>query len=292
MVALPAGFWSGWVVVLTLVSLAGLAWLVLSIYFLPNSDHGAEEDPVWDTDLREGSQAPPLWWFWMLLGAMVFSLVYLILYPGLGSYSGLLNWSQGSRVTESFNNFSAQFDEPRLTIAELSLAEIQDDLDLMATAERIFKRECAACHGPDGRGQAEMFPNLMDVDWQWGSSPEQIEQSIRNGRRPVMPPWQAIIGEDNVQQVADYVQQLGSAGADSHAGKAVYDQNCLACHGPDGTGNIMLGAPNLVDTSWLYGDSLSAIVTSIADGRAGVMPVFNTRLDDTQVRLLVAMLAR
>lgn len=291
MADLPSGFWSGWIVVLTLFSLAGLAWLVLSVYFMPGAEHNPDDDPVWDTDLREGSSAPPLWWFWMLLGAMVFSLVYLILYPGLGSYTGLLNWSAGSRIVESLDNFEQRFNDQRELIASSSLAEIQNDIELMETAERIFKRECAACHGPDGRGQATMFPNLLDVDWQWGESPEQIEQSIRDGRQPLMPAWQAIIGEEGVRNVADYVQQMNSA-SDSHAGKAVYDQYCMACHGADGTGNIFLGAPSLVDRSWLYGSSLDSIVHTIANGRNGVMPAFAERLDDMQIHLLVAMLAR
>lgn len=292
MADLPTGFWSGWIIVLTLFSLAGLAWLVLSIYFQPGAQHDPDDEPVWDTDLREGSSAPPLWWFWMLLGSMVFSLIYLILYPGLGSYTGLLNWSAGSRIMESTNNFDQLFDAQRNAIAESSLAEIQNDLELMETAERIFRRECAACHGPDGRGQAEMFPNLMDVAWQWGASAEQIEASIRNGRRPLMPGWQAILGDDTVSSVADYVQQISSARAASHAGKVTYDQYCAVCHGTDGAGNELLGAPNLADRSWLYGPSLESIVYSIANGRSGVMPGFAERLDDTQIRLLVAMLAR
>lgn len=291
MADLPSGFWSGWILVLTAFSLAGLAWLVLSVYLMPGAEPGPDGEPVWDTDLREGSNAPPLWWFWMLLGAMVFSLVYLILYPGLGSYPGLLNWSAGKRIIESTNNFKQRFNEQRDAIAASSLAEIQNDLDLMVIAERIFRRECAACHGPDGRGQAEMFPNLMDVDWQWGATAEQIEQTIRNGRQPMMPAWQAIIGADNVGQVADYVQQFNTA-ADTHAGKVVYDQYCMACHSADGSGNVLLGAPSLADSSWLYGSSIDSIVHSVANGRSGVMPAFATRLDDLQVKLLVALLAR
>lgn len=291
MADLPSGFWSGWIVVLTLFSLAGLTWLVLSVYFQTGAEHDADGEPVWDTDLREGSSAPPLWWFWMLLGAMVFSLVYLILYPGLGSYAGLLNWSAGSRIIESTDNFEQRFDAQRELIAATSLTEIQNDIGLMETAERIFRRECATCHGPDGRGQATMFPNLMDVEWQWGSTPEQIEQSIRNGRQPLMPAWQTIIAEENVNILADYVQQINTAN-ESHAGKAVYDQYCMACHGTDGTGNVLLGAPSLADRSWLYGSSLESIVYSITNGRNGVMPPFAQRLDDMQIRLLVAMLAR
>lgn len=291
MADLPTGFWSGWIIVLTCVSLATLTWLVLSVYFAKESSEHHEE-PVWDTDLREGGNAPPLWWFWMLLAALVFSLVYLMLYPGLGSYKGLLNWSQGKRIVESYETYDSSFQDIRADIASQNLAEIQNDLDLMQTAERIFKRECATCHGPDARGQASLFPNLMDVDWQWGASAEQIEQTIRGGRVANMLAWQSILGDEGVSQVSDYVAKMSDDNSSSHPGQAVYQQNCVACHGVDGSGNTLLGAPNLADNIWLYGGDLETITASIATGRAGVMPAFAERLDDAQIKLLVAMLAR
>ena len=291
MADLPTGFWGGWIVVLTLVGLITLAWLVFSIYFSADAKKEPEGEPVWDSNLRVGSNAPPLWWFWMILAAMVFSIIYLMLYPGLGTYKGLLNWSQGSRLVESYEGYNESFAQVRADIAATSLAEIQNDLGLMETAERIFARECSTCHGPDARGQASIFPNLMDVDWQWGSSAQDIELTIRNGRNANMLAWESILGV-NVGPVADYVMQLGNDGIESHAGKAAYDQNCSACHGVDGSGNILLGAPNLADDIWLYGGELEEIQASIASGRKGVMPAFGKRLDDAQVKLLVAMLAR
>lgn len=291
MADLPTGFWSGWIIVVTLVGLFTLAWLVFSIYFSADAKKEPEHETVWDTDLREGSNAPPLWWFWMILAAMVFSLIYLMLYPGLGSFSGFLNWSQGSRIVESYEGYDESFAQARADIAATSLAELQNDLNLMQTAERIYTRECSACHGPDARGQASIFPNLMDVDWQWGSSAEQIEQTIRGGRTANMLAWESILGV-NIGPVADYVLQLGEEGIETHAGKPVYEQNCAACHGIDGAGNPLLGAPNLADDIWLYGGELETIQASIASGRNGVMPAFERRLDDAQIKLLVAMLAR
>ena len=291
MAELPTGFWSGWVIVLTCVSFAALIWMVLSVYFARGADEHAEQEPVWDNDLREGSSAPPLWWFWMLLATLVFSLIYLMLYPGLGSYRGLLNWSQGSRIVESYANYDANFLEARSRIAGSDLAEIQNDLGLMQTAERIFMRECSACHGPDARGQASLFPNLMDIDWQWGSGAEQIEQSIRGGRLANMLAWQAILGDESVDQVTDYVANFSESDV-AHPGRAIYQQSCAACHGLDGVGNPLLGAPNLADNIWLYGGDIETVRASIAAGRNGVMPAFAKRLDDAQIKLLVAMLAR
>jgi len=291
MADMPSGFWSGWIIVLTLFSLAGLAWLTISVYFSKEEEHG-EVEPVWDNDLREGSVAPPMWWFWMLFGALVFSLIYLMLFPGLGNYSGLLNWSQGSRVAESFETFDESFLAERERISQLSLAELQNDINLMETADRIFTRECAACHGIDGRGQAALFPNLHDVDWQWGSNPEQIEQSIRGGRQAQMIAWGAILGDDGVDRVAEYVQIIGEPSADSHPGKAAYEQNCTVCHGLDGAGNALFGAPRINDDIWLYGGDLDTLKTTLRQGRFGIMPAFDARLDNFQIKLLVALLAR
>ncbi|MEZ5489772.1 MAG: cytochrome-c oxidase, cbb3-type subunit III [Gammaproteobacteria bacterium] len=295
MADLPNTFWSGWIAVITTVSLLGLAWLVISIYFprgRPEIHEQEEAEPTWDENLKEGSHAPPLWWFWMIFSAMIFSVVYLMLFPGMGAFKGALNWSQGSRLTESLADYGQEYRPQREAIAASTLPELQNDTALMDTAAKLFSRNCAACHGVDGRGQASLFPNLMDIDWQWGGSPEQIEQSIRAGRNAMMPPWQASLGDEGVAQVASYVQTLAAGGNDEHPGETQYSAFCVACHGPDGTGNPMLGAPNLTDSTWLYGGSIEAITESLNKGRQGVMPAFADRLDDAQIRLLVAYLAR
>jgi len=289
---LPSGFWSGWIILITLLSLAGVAWLVWSLYFGRDIDEHPEVEPVWDNNLKEGNNAPPMWWFWMIFSALIFSLLYMMFFPALGSSEGLLNWSQGKRLAESYENFEANFAEARADISAMSLAEIQNDLTLMDTAERIFRRECSACHGPDGRGQANMFPNLHDIDWQWGASAEQIEQTIRGGRNANMLAWQAMLGEEGVQQVAEYVLTLDEGGDDSLPGQTTYQQSCAACHGSDGAGNPLLGAPRLSDDIWLYGGDLETVIDTIANGRLGIMPAFDERLDDIQIKLLIALLVR
>lgn len=292
MADLPSGFWSGWIIVVTLTSLAAVAWLVWSIYYGRDQIEESEVEPVWDHDLEEGHNPPPLWWFWLIFGALVFSLVYLMFYPGLGAYTGILNWSQGSRVAASYENFEAAFAETRDEIANMSLAEIQNDLNLMDTAERIFSRECSACHGPDGRGQANMFPNLHDVDWQWGDSAEQIEQSIRGGRQANMIAWGAVLGDEGIVQTAEYVRTLQDGGDESLPGHQLFQQSCAACHGMDGAGNPALGAPRLNDDIWLYGGDQATIEETLRNGRFGVMPAFNDRLDEAQLKLLIALLIR
>ena len=292
---LPGTFWAGWIAVLTVGSLIGLGWLVHSVYFAadaPQQDAEGEAEPVWDGNLREGAQPPPLWWFWLLFGSLAVSVLYLMLYPGLGSYAGALQWSQGGRLQESMAEFEAEFGGVRRLVAEASLATLQADLELMASAQRIYDRNCAACHGYDAQGQAQRFPNLTDAEWQWGGSPAAIEQSIRQGRQAAMVGWLPVLGEAGVRQLAHYTQQLGRGAADAHPAKAQYDQFCAACHGAEGDGNSILGAPSLKDDVALYGNSLDAIEASIAGGRNGLMPPFGERLDDTQIRLLVALLTQ
>ncbi len=293
MADMPTDFWGGWIAVITLVSFVGLGWLIFSIYF--SSDRQDEgEAQVWDETLEEGSNPAPMWWFWLILSLMVFSVVYLMLYPGLGSYSGVLKWSQGGRLDESFTSFNEQFGEVRQSIANATLESLQDDPAIMASARRVFDRNCGLCHGSDARGQISRFPDLTDADWQWGGDAAHIEQTIRGGRQAVMVGWQAVLGDDGVKQLARYVRELGQGGQtkDDDPGETSFKQFCVACHGITGEGNIMLGAPSLVDDVWLYGGSTEDIEQTIALGRNGFMPAFNDRLDDTQIRMLLAWLTR
>ena len=293
MADMPTDFWAGWIAVITLVSLAALGWLVFSIYFSADGQEEGEAH-VWDETLREGSHPAPMWWFWLILSAMVFSVIYLMLYPGLGSYKGALKWSQGSRLDESFTSYNEQFGEDRERIANATLISLRGDLAIMASARRIFDRKCGICHGSDASGQASRFPNLVDDEWQWGGDPAQIEQTVRAGRQATMIGWQAVLGDDGVEAVSRYVLGLGKEGQaqDGSQGQTLYMQYCIACHGATGDGNVLLGAPSLVDDVWLYGGSPEEVGHSIAQGRNGFMPAFNDRLDDTQIRMLIAWLTR
>jgi cytochrome c oxidase cbb3-type subunit 3 len=285
MADMPTDFWSGWIALVTVISLIGLTWLVFSVYFSPENHD--EESPIWDETLSEGSNPAPMWWFWLILAFLVFSVVYLMLYPGLGSYKGALKWSQGGRLGESFALYDYEFDAVRAEILESALQDLQADPAVMRSAAGIFSRNCAACHGPEAKGQADMFPNLRDEAWQWGGDPAQVEETIRAGRQAAMPAWGSVIGAEGVQQISEYVRSLPNAQTD-HPGAIQFQQFCAACHGPDGKGMSIMGAPDLTDAYWLYGSG--AVAHSIATGRNGQMPAFGNRLDDVQIRMLVAWL--
>lgn len=294
MANLPSDFWGGWIAVITIVSLIGLAWLVYSVYFVNRSDASVAHQ-VWDETLREGTAAAPLWWFWLIVALLAFTVVYLMLYPGLGSYRGALQWSQGGRLAESTARYDAEFGAVRARIAASDTQELRDDAAVLRSAASIFRLNCAACHGEDAGGQAKTFPNLTDREWQWGGDPAQLEQTITAGRQAVMPGWQAALGDAGVSAVADYVISLsrvepGRMGLAE--GKRLFGLYCVACHGADGGGTAALGAPPLNDGSWLYGGSTLDVRKTIALGRNGVMPPFGARLDPAQIKMLVALLAQ
>jgi len=292
MADMPNDFWSGWIIVVTLVSFVGLVWLVVSVYTAAPPNASEVEHTIWDENLQEGINPAPLWWFWMIFVMMVFSVFYLMLYLGMGSFKGAFHWSQAGRLEDRVDDFKDQFNDLRAEIAQMPLEEIQASDSLMASGDDLFEQNCAACHGYEGQGQANLFPDLMDEIWQWGGTPENIEQSIRFGRTAVMAGWATVLGQVGVTNVANYVQVIGTTEAQGHPGQTQFNQVCAACHTPAGTGNILLGAPNLTDDDWLYGSDIDTIRTTIIGGRNGQMPAFNDILDDTQVRLLVAWLTR
>ena len=75
------------------------------------------------------------------------------------------------------------------------------------------------------------------------------------------------------------------------AGHALYIDNCAACHGRDGRGNALLGAPAFVDSDWLYGGDGKSILTSILDGRTGAMPAFASSLSNDEINDLAHYVA-
>ena len=293
MADMPSEFWSGWIIVITVTGFIALLWFLRDVYW-KGDDGATAADEVWDETLREGRRPAPVWWFWFILALMAVSVVYVVLYPGLGANKGVLRWSQGDRITERFADYEAQFGAERRRLQALPLAQLEGDREAMQSAWRVFNNHCTSCHGRDAAGQARAFPDLTDPSWQWGRDEMQILETIRSGRQAAMPAWEPVIGPQGVEKAADYVLALAAGDATSpvHAeGAALFQQYCSACHGPGGAGQAMLGAPALNDEVWLYGGDRAQVIRSISGGRNGVMPAFGSRLDDTQVRLLAAWLS-
>lgn len=294
MISMPAGFWAWWIVILTVGSLAGLAWIVWSTYFSKDvhaeaDATGAQAPTVWDENLREGGRPAPMWWFWLILALLVISVIYLMLYPGLGAYRGAFNWSSSGHLSASLEKYGARFEAEKASILGMSIEDIQQSDDLLRKGESIFGRHCAACHGRDARGQVNRFPNLKDEEWMWGGSPLEIEKTIRGGRTAVMAGWGDSFHSDQLDQLADFILKMGkNEDVSEHPVRGIYDTFCVTCHLEDGTGKTDLGAPDLTNEIYLYGDDVLSIKYTIVMGRGGVMPAFHEILDDVEVRLLVA----
>lgn len=283
---------SWFVIVLTGLNIAGMAWL-----FLANNKVKAgqsadgEASHCWDGDLTELNNPLPRWWLWLFFGSLVFSLVYLALYPGMGNFRGLLGWSTDRQLAAQVSRAEAAQAPRYERYAAMSLPELSRDPEAMATARSLFANDCAGCHGSDARGAAG-FPNLTDNAWLYGGEPDTVLATIGSGRMGVMPAWQAVLGDGGVNEVVAYVLTLegrtGGAPALVEAGAQKYATFCVACHGPQGKGNPVLGAPDLTDGWFMYGGDEATLRTTIATGRQGQMPAFNTLLGPDRVRLMAA----
>jgi cytochrome c oxidase cbb3-type subunit 3 len=283
---------SVFIVVLTLVNIAGCIWLLWWTRRSPGEGSVTEHTTghVWDEDLRELNNPLPRWWLWLFIITVVFGLVYFVLYPGLGTYRGTLAWSSsGEHAAESRLN-AARIEKTLAPYAARSVGELASDPVALNVGRNLFLNNCATCHGSDGGG-APGFPNLADKDWLWGGDADTVLTTISDGRMGVMPPWGEALGTRGVEDMLSYVLGLQGrklAAGDAGAGKQKFDQLCASCHGVDARGNPTLGAPNLTDAIWLHGGSLAAVRDTIEKGRMGTMPPHATRLGGTRVKLLAA----
>jgi cytochrome c oxidase cbb3-type subunit III len=249
---------------------------------------------VWDKDLREYNNPLPKWWLWLFYITIAFGLLYLAFYPGLGNFAGLKGWTQANQYAAERAAVEAKAQEILAPLAAMPVADLVNNPQAMATAKNLYLQNCAQCHGSDGGG-AVGFPNLRNVDWQWGGDADAVVATIANGRVAAMPPWAAVLGDQGVNEVVAYVQQLSGQQADAvlaTAGEARFQTVCAACHGVDGKGNPLLGAPNLTDDIWLYGGDSASIRKTIVDGRNGQMPAWNDKLGEQRVKLLAAYVTK
>ena len=284
-----ANFWSIYVAGLTLFSIAAcllLLWITARKKVVPSADNTTGH--VWDTDLREMNNPMPRWWMWLFVLSIVFSLLYLVAYPGLGSYPGELKWSTRGEYDAEVDKANRELAPLYAQFSARKTEELAGDANAMAIGERLFMNNCAQCHGSDARG-TKGFPNLADADWLHGGSPEKIKETLAAGRRGQMPPMGAAVGTpDDVKNVANYVLSLSNSPHDSlraQLGKAKFTA-CAACHGMDGKGNQALGAPNLTDDVWLHGWGEQAIVNMVNNGKVNEIPAQVGKLTEAQLHVL------
>lgn len=245
---------------------------------------------TWDEDLQELNNPMPRWWLWLFYITIIAGLAYIVLYPGAGSFSGILGWSQKQQYEAEIRAADKTYGPIFAAYSNQAIPDLAKNPKAIQAGQRLFLNYCSTCHGSDARG-ATSFPNLRDSDWLYGGTPEAIKHSIMNGRNGIMPPMGAALGDDGVKAVAAYVISLSRDGQDPSVvehGKAKFQTLCVACHQADGKGNIAIGAPNLTDKVWLHGRSAGAIKQTITKGRTGIMPPHGDFLGKDKVHLLTA----
>ncbi|MFM4942650.1 cytochrome-c oxidase, cbb3-type subunit III [Aeromonas bivalvium] len=306
----------------TLVSLGTIVGCFLLLMWCRKDKMGVEEGQSMGHSfdgIEEINNPLPKWWSYMFLFMIVIGLLYLLAFPGLGNFKGLLGWqsshqdirslAEGKAAIEAARQegsapeydrelakadqvYGAKFKELTYQVDGKSykaIEQIAADSEARKVGQRLFLQNCAQCHGSDARG-GRGFPNLTDAEWQWGGQPDQIKTTIMNGRQGVMAAWGEVLGKDGVKEVAAHVLSLSGRKVDmveAKKGEARFAV-CAACHGPDAKGGIAVGAPDLTNTTWLYGGSRQVVEETITHGRHGVMPAWKDILGEDKVHLLAA----
>lgn len=319
-------FWTVWISVITLGTIIG-SYFVLR-WALANKtgvEEGESMGHEFDGIIELNNQLPR-WWTILFYICIAWSFLYLAMYPGLGfTFKGLLGWESSNQhvlsleeskkalaediENNAWNEYALEikfanekFDPIFAEYAKVPVEDLADTDEALApellarntealqVGKRLFLQNCAQCHGSNAAGAATGFPNLTDNDWLYGGSGDKIKETLILGRKGAMPGWLAPFGEQGIDEVVAYTLSLSGRDVDqslASAGKVRFAA-CAACHGIDGKGNQLLGAPNLTDNIWLYGGSTRAVTETLNYGRNGVMPAFNETLGEDKVHVVAA----
>lgn len=259
---------------------------------------------VWDGDLEEFNNPLPRWWVWVFYATIVWGIGYTIAYPAWplvnSATAGLIGYSTRGEVAAEIAEFEAKNAGINERLAGVELTAVGADAELygyaVSAGEAVFRTWCAQCHGSGAAG-AVGYPNLLDDDWLWGGDIESIHYTISHGIRneddldshySEMPAFGEMLEEGEIVSVVNYVQALsGQTPNDASlaaAGEELFLDNCSACHGEAGEGDIYQGAPNLADAIWLYGGDYDTLIETVTYSRFGVMPPWQTRLSEAEIR--------
>lgn len=272
----------------------------------PEKDHISGVETTgheWD-GLKELNNPAPRWWLIVWFVTIIWSIGYWVVYPAWptlsGHTKGTSGWTQFTKLKAEQAEIDARQGALKDKLANASLEDIQSDPKLrsfaVAGGKAAFGNNCAVCHGSGGQG-GKGYPNLNDNDWLWGGDVNAIYATLKTGirsshaetRTSVMPSFgkDGLLNQDQITQVVDYVLAMSNPKvATSEEGGKVYAENCASCHGEDAKGMREFGAPNLADKIWLYGKTREDLVAQINKAKAGVMPMWEGRLDDATLKQL------
>ncbi len=262
----------------------------------------------WD-GIEEFDNPMPRWWLWTFYATIIWGLLYTVAYPAWplinGATAGVLGWSTRADVAAEIAAVEEANAPMNARLEAADLTAIASDGELgpyaVSAGSAVFKTWCAQCHGSGAAG-AKGYPNLLDDDWLWGGSMEDIHVTVAHGirnedsdeaRYSEMPAFgrDELLAKEEISQVVNFVMSLSGEPQDMSevaAGAEVFAENCASCHGADGTGDRSQGAPNLADAIWLYGGDYATLTETVANSRYGVMPAWNTRLTEAQIRAVSA----
>ena len=295
------------VTVLHILGYIGLVYWTTHIKAGGDAKEGEVIDHTWDGDLKEMNNPMPGWWLSLFYLMIAFAIAYLFLYPGV--YKGSKGWTQLTQYQQESRRVDARSAEYFRHYAGKSVEDLAKDTDALAIGRRIFLQNCAVCHASDAGGTPGNYPNLTDKDWIWGGTPENIINTITNGHTGAMPaggalisvtPGQAPSAEDQqkLENVSNYILALGGYEHDqalAEKGKELYSTSCVACHGPDGKGNPVIGGINLADQTWLYAEDSedpaalkTFIQNQIQHPRNNVMPAWKDILGEAKIKVVAA----
>lgn len=284
------GFWSLWTWIISVGLILSFLYLLHFAKKIKGSDSPDRKMSHTFDGIEEYDNPMPKWWLWLFYGTIFWGLGYLAVYP-MGNSQGLSGITNLTRLASDQQAHQEKYGPIFEKFAAVPVEQLAQDEEAVKIGRRLFLNNCAVCHGQDARG-GYGFPNLTDTDWLYGGAGDTIKTTIMSGRQGMMPPWGDALGEQGVTDVSNYVLTLSArddADKESAArGKDLFATNCVACHGPDGKGNEMLGAPNLTDNTWLYGGTLQRVKHSIRMGRTGVMPAHENLLGEQKVHILSA----
>jgi len=258
---------------------------------------GKKQDPEttghsWD-GIEEFNNPLPRWWLWTFYACVLWGVWYVIAYPAwplvTGATQGYKDWSTRANLEQEMQEAEAANAEIEARLASVELAEIPatPELDAYAVSAgaAVYRTWCAQCHGSGAAGvKAGGYPNLLDNDWLWGGTLDEVRYTIAHGIRneddpdarwSQMPAYGDILDREGIEQVVNYVMSLSGEPRDAQAaeaGEEIFLENCAACHGEDGGGMISMGAPTLNDAIWLYGGDYDTLMETVTYSRFGIMP--------------------
>ncbi|WP_135448124.1 MULTISPECIES: cytochrome-c oxidase, cbb3-type subunit III [Tabrizicola] len=260
----------------------------------------------WD-GIQEWNNPLPRWWVWVFYATIIWGIGYTIAYPAWPllkeATPGLLGASTRADVAAEIARVDAANAAIKERLIAADLNAIGADPELANYAQNagaaVFRTNCVQCHGAGANGFAgKGYPSLIDNDWLWGGTMEDIYLTISHGirnttdpdaRYSMMPAFgkDGLLEPDQIAQVVEHVLAISGQEHDATlaaAGATVFAENCAACHMEDGSGDRTQGAPRLNDAIWLYGGTREAITETVVNARFGVMPNWNTRLSEDQIR--------